>query len=71
MSRSLSYVLILIGGIVAIYTRAGEQQNQLMLIGGIVILMLGVYSVSRNITSKSEDVYSNSEQDDISNNGES
>lgn len=54
MSRSLSYILIVIGGIVAIYARAEEDQNQLLLIGGIVILMFGIYSISRNISSKKD-----------------
>lgn len=54
MSRSLSYFLILIGGLVAIYARAEAQQNQFLLIGGIVVLMFGVYSISRNISSKND-----------------
>jgi hypothetical protein len=54
MSRKFSYFLIVIGGIVAIYTQAKAEQNQFILIAGIVILMLGVYSISRNIPSKEE-----------------
>lgn len=54
MSRTINYVLIIIGGIVAIYAQAKAEQNQLILIGGIVILMLGVYRISRNIPSKSD-----------------
>ena len=54
MPRKLSYFLILIGGIIAIYANATEQQNQYILIGGIAILMLGIYSVSRNIPSKND-----------------
>jgi sulfite exporter TauE/SafE len=54
MSRTLSYILIIIGGFVAIYAQARAEQNQLILIAGIVILMLGVYNISRNIPSKKD-----------------
>ncbi|MEH6537496.1 MAG: hypothetical protein V7719_13950 [Psychroserpens sp.] len=54
MSRKISYILILIGGIIAIYAQAREDQNQYILITGIVILMLGIYSISRNIPSKKD-----------------
>lgn len=64
MSRTLSYLLILIGGFVAIYARAEQEQNQFLLIGGIVILMLGVYSIARNIPSKndSDDDHNNQQE---------
>lgn len=52
ISRIISYILIVTGAFVAIYARAGEDQNQYLLIGGIVALMLGVYRISRNIPSK-------------------
>ena len=55
MSRTISYILIVLGGVVAIYAQAKESQNQMILIVGIAILMLGVYSISRNITSKNDD----------------
>jgi sulfite exporter TauE/SafE len=54
MSRKISYFLIIIGGLVAIYAQAKAEQNQLILIAGIVILMLGVYNISRNIPSKTD-----------------
>ncbi|WP_298759903.1 hypothetical protein [uncultured Psychroserpens sp.] len=54
MPRTLSYILILIGGIIAIYAQAQEEQNQYILIGGIVILMVGIYNISRNIPSKND-----------------
>ncbi|MFD2914408.1 hypothetical protein [Psychroserpens luteus] len=61
MSKKISYILIIIGGFVAIYAQAKEEQNQLILIAGIVILMLGIYSISRNIPSKTnqEDEHQN------------
>ncbi len=54
LSRSINYVLILVGGIVAIYAKAKTEQNEYILIGGIVILMVGIYGLSRTIPSKNE-----------------
>jgi putative Mn2+ efflux pump MntP len=62
MSRIISYILILTGALVAIYAQANEEQNQYVLIGGIVVLMLGIYRISRNITSK------NNQEEDHQNN---
>lgn len=53
-SRALNLLLIIIGGIVAIYANAGMDQNQYVLIGGIVMLMTGVYRISKNIQSKND-----------------
>jgi len=50
--KYFNYLLILLGAIVAMYAKAGEQQNQLLLISGIIILMVGVYRISRTIPSK-------------------
>jgi hypothetical protein len=54
-SRLISFLLIVIGGGVALYAQAGEKQNVYILIGGIFVLMMGVYRVSRNIPSKYDD----------------
>nr|WP_321234252.1 hypothetical protein [uncultured Psychroserpens sp.] len=54
MPRIISYILIVIGGLVAIYAQADEQQNQYILIAGIAVLMFGIYSLSRNIPSKKD-----------------
>ena len=62
ISRVFSYFLIVIGAIIAIYAQAGEEQNQYILIGGIVMLMLGIYRISRHIPSKKDQEESN--QDD-------
>ena len=51
-SRKLNFILILAGGIVAIYAESGEEQNVYLLIGGIFVLMIGLYSLSRRIPSK-------------------
>ncbi len=34
------------------YAKTGTNQNQLILIGGIVILMIGVYRIAKTIPSK-------------------
>ena len=48
----LNYLLILVGAVVAIYAKAGAHQNVYVLIGGISILMIGVYRISRTIPSR-------------------
>ncbi|WP_417889975.1 hypothetical protein [Xanthomarina gelatinilytica] len=48
----LNYLLILIGCIVAIYAQAGEEQDVVILILGIIILMFGLYRISSTLTSK-------------------
>lgn len=54
MSRVINLLLIIIGGFVAIYAKAGMDQNQYLLIGGIMVLMIGVYRISKNIPSKND-----------------
>ena len=50
--KFFNYFLILIGCIVAIYAQAEEKQNVAVLITGIVLLMFGVYRISKTIPSK-------------------
>ncbi|SDZ94038.1 hypothetical protein [Bizionia paragorgiae] len=52
--NTISYLLIVVGGAVAIYANAEEQQNTLILVLGILVLMFGIYRLSSTITSKSE-----------------
>lgn len=54
ISRLINLLLIIIGGIVAVYAKAGDEQNQYILIGGIMILMIGVYRISKRIPSKND-----------------
>ncbi|WMI67431.1 hypothetical protein [Mangrovimonas sp. YM274] len=54
ISRPINYLFIIVGGIVAFYAQAQEQQNVYVLIGGICLLMIGVYGISKNIPSKFE-----------------
>ncbi|WP_037348994.1 hypothetical protein [Sediminibacter sp. Hel_I_10] len=55
LNKTINYLLIVIGAVVAIYANAQEEQNQYVLIGGIVVLMVGVYRISRGIPSKNDD----------------
>lgn len=62
--KYLNYVLILLGAVIAMYSKIGADQNQYILIVGIIILMLGVYRVARTIPGK------NDKDEDINNNEE-
>lgn len=61
--KYLNYILIIVGAFVAMYAKTGMDQNQYVLIGGLVILMIGVYRVARTIPSKSD----NDVEDNIEN----
>lgn len=52
LSKILSLVCIIVGGAIAIYAQAETKQNTYLLVAGIVLLMFGVYNISRNIPSK-------------------
>ncbi|WP_439152152.1 hypothetical protein [Winogradskyella sp.] len=59
ISRLINLICIVVGGAVAIYAQAEEKQNTYLLMGGIILLMFGIYRVSRNIPSK----YDNQEEE--------
>ncbi|MBU3822362.1 hypothetical protein KO566_09840 [Flavobacteriaceae bacterium XHP0103] len=51
--KNLSYIFIALGALIAFY---GESlKNTFILIGGIVLLMVGVYRLSKKIPSKYDD----------------
>ncbi|MCA0153860.1 hypothetical protein [Winogradskyella vincentii] len=52
ISRIVNLLAIIIGGAIALYAQAEEKQDTYLLIGGIVLLMFGIYRTSRNIPSK-------------------
>ena len=52
ISRLINFICILTGGLVALFAQAQAQQNTYLLMGGIVLLMFGIYRSSRNIPSK-------------------
>ena len=54
-SKYLNYILILIGCVIAIYAQAGEKQNTLILVLGIIVLMFGLYRIYSTIPNKKED----------------
>lgn len=62
--KYFNYLLILLGAVIAMYAKAGEQQNQYILISGIVVLMIGVYRISKTIPSKRDN---NQEEDNNKN----
>ncbi len=51
-SKILNYILILVGAVIAIYAQAGEAQDTKILVIGIVVLMVGIYRISKNIGEK-------------------
>lgn len=54
ISRLINFTCILVGGLVALYAQAEQEQNTYLLMGGIVVLMIGIYRTSRNISSKQD-----------------
>ena len=64
-SRVLNIFLILIGTIVAIYAQAEEDQNTYVLVGGIFVLMTGLYRLSRSIPSREEQEEHSNNEDDL------
>lgn len=50
--NTISYLLILIGGSIAIYANANESQNLFLLLLGIAALMFGLYRLNATLSSK-------------------
>ncbi len=67
ITKSINYIFILLGGLVAIYAQAGEAQNEYLLITGIALLMIGLYRISRNLSSKSESTDEPDDSQDLTN----
>jgi disulfide bond formation protein DsbB len=59
--RNLSYVMILGGGILALYEQSKNEANQYVIILGLVMLMVGVYLTSKRIP-KNNDASDDHEQ---------
>jgi LPXTG-motif cell wall-anchored protein len=53
--KYINYILIIFGASVAIYAKTGTEQNVFILIAGIVMLMLGIYRISKTIPSNDEE----------------
>lgn len=54
ISKNINYILIAVGAFVSLYAQNQETQNEALLIGGIVVLMIGIYRISRHIPSKKD-----------------
>jgi sulfite exporter TauE/SafE len=63
-SRTFNFILILVGGLIALYADAEEQQEVYILLIGIMILMFGLYRLSRGISNKTEDNNESSNNDE-------
>ncbi|APY00183.1 hypothetical protein [Lacinutrix venerupis] len=48
----ISYLLIVIGGSIAIYANANKKQSVFLLIIGIIALMYGLFRLNSSLTSK-------------------
>ncbi|MDO6597512.1 hypothetical protein Q4512_11345 [Oceanihabitans sp. 2_MG-2023] len=55
MTKKYDYLLVVIGCIVAIYASAESKQNTLILVVGIVVLMFGLFRISRTIPNKKKE----------------
>ena len=63
--RIVNFLLIFAGGIIALIADADAAQNQYLLILGIVILMIGLYRLSRGLSSrKPVDPYEPKDEED-------
>lgn len=51
-SKIINYIFILFGAVIAIYAQAGEKQDTKVLVIGIVVLMIGIYRISKTIGDK-------------------
>lgn len=50
--NTISYLLILIGGSIAVYANAKENQSVLLLVLGILTLMVGLFILNASLSSK-------------------
>jgi hypothetical membrane protein len=53
-SRLFNFILIFAGGLIALYANAEKEQDVYILLAGIILLMIGLYRLSRGISSKKE-----------------
>ena len=50
--KYFNYILILIGAFTAFYANNEKPKHELILIIGIVLIMIGIYRISKTIPSK-------------------
>lgn len=65
ISRTLNFIFIIAGGFIALYAKADEGQNVYLLMVGIVLLMMGLYRTSRNLSSRKPDVNNLTDKESI------
>ncbi|SHI55411.1 hypothetical protein SAMN05216261_1039 [Algibacter luteus] len=53
--KYLNYFLILLGAFVAMYSKTVAGENQFFLIGGIVLLMIGIYRIAKTVPSRNDE----------------
>lgn len=53
----LAYVYIILGALLASARFFFEKYDQFFLIGGMMLLMMGIYSISKSLPSKREEDY--------------
>jgi hypothetical protein len=53
--KYLNYILIVLGAFAALYAKQGTEQNEYILIGGIAILVIGIYRISKTLPSKHDE----------------
>ena len=51
-SRKFNFILIFVGGIIALYANAEEDEELYILLIGVMILMFGLYRLSRGISDR-------------------
>lgn len=53
--KYFNYILIILGALVALYAKTVTEENLFILIAGIIMLMVGIYRISKAIPSKFND----------------
>ena len=52
--KYLNYILIVLGAVIAMYSKTGDPNGQYFLIIGMIILMIAIYRLSKKIPSKND-----------------
>ncbi len=61
LSRTINYICIIAGGLLALYAQSEAEQNTYLLLAGLVLLVFGIYRTSSRIPSKYENEAQNDE----------
>ena len=56
MKNKKAYIFIILGAIIALSRYAfNKEYDQFLLIGGVMLLMIGIYNISKSLPSKKEE----------------